>query len=108
MLGYNVIPSELALSLCVHGEQSAINHALIQGETGLQSLAINAAPCGYCRQFLYEITTAKTLNILPLKNCVPELPTFGAIAGFSLTGVQWKGLDLGRTFLYFKHFIQIK
>ena len=31
-----------------------------------------------------------------LKNCVPELPTFGAIAGFSLTGVQWKGLDLGR------------
>jgi cytidine deaminase len=53
-----------ALSLCVHGEQSAVNHALIQGETGLQSLAINAAPCGYCRQFLYEITTAKTLNIL--------------------------------------------
>ena len=31
-----------------------------------------------------------------LKNCVPELLTFGAIAGFSQTGVQWKGLDLGR------------
>ena len=34
---------------------------------------------------------------LTLKNCVPELPTFGAIAGFSLSGVQWKGLDLGRS-----------
>jgi cytidine deaminase len=34
----------------------------------LQSLAINAAPCGYCRQFLYEITTAKTLNILLKKD----------------------------------------
>ena len=30
------------------------------------------------------------------KNCVPELLTFGAIAGFSQTEVQWKGLDLGR------------
>ena len=34
---------------------------------------------------------------LTLKNCVPELPTFGAIAGFNLSGVQWKGLDLGRS-----------
>ncbi len=67
-LGANMeFPNE-ALSLCVHGEQSAVNHALIQGETGLQSLAINAAPCGYCRQFLYEITTAKTLNILLKKD----------------------------------------
>ena len=67
-LGSNMeFPNE-SLSLCVHGEQSAVNHALIQGETGLQSLAINAAPCGYCRQFLYEITTAKTLNILLKKD----------------------------------------
>jgi cytidine deaminase len=36
-LGANMeFPNE-ALSLCVHGEQSAVNHALIQGETGLQS-----------------------------------------------------------------------
>ena len=29
------------------------------------------------------------------KNCAPESPTFGVIAGVSPTGVQWKGLDLG-------------
>ena len=30
-----------------------------------------------------------------LINCVPELPTFGAIAGVSSTEVQWKSLFLG-------------
>lgn len=64
-LGSNMEFSGQALSFCVHGEQSATNHAWLKGETGLQALAINAAPCGYCRQFLYELTTAtKGLNIL--------------------------------------------
>ncbi len=54
-----------AISFCVHGEQSATSNAWIHGETGLQAMAINAAPCGYCRQFLYELTTAtKGFNIL--------------------------------------------
>ena len=30
-----------------------------------------------------------------LINCVPELPTFGVIAGVNPTEVQWKGLFLG-------------
>ena len=30
-----------------------------------------------------------------LRNCVPELPTFGVIAGVNPTEVQWKGLFLG-------------
>jgi cytidine deaminase len=68
-LGANMeFPGE-ALSFSVHGEQSAINNAWLNGEVGLQSLAINAAPCGYCRQFLYELTTAtQGFNIL-LKTC---------------------------------------
>lgn len=53
-----------ALSLCVHGEQAATAHALSYGETGLQKLAVSAAPCGYCRQFLYELSTASSLTIL--------------------------------------------
>ncbi len=57
-LGANMEFAGEALSFCVHGEQCAVNHAWLHGETGLQSLAINAAPCGYCRQFLYELTTA--------------------------------------------------
>jgi cytidine deaminase len=53
-----------ALSFTVHGEQAATAHAIQHGETGLQMLAVSAAPCGYCRQFLYELTTASTLQIL--------------------------------------------
>jgi len=53
-----------ALSFTVHGEQAATAHAIANGETGLQRLAVSAAPCGYCRQFLYELTTAATLQIL--------------------------------------------
>ena len=49
---------EQALSFVVHGEQSATQNAWVNGETGLQFLSISAPPCGYCRQFLYEITTA--------------------------------------------------
>ncbi|SLN45022.1 Cytidine deaminase [Roseovarius litorisediminis] len=47
-----------SLTLVVHGEQSAINNALLQGEHGAQYVAITAPPCGYCRQFMYEVTTA--------------------------------------------------
>ena len=72
-LGSNMEFTGQALSFCVHGEQSATNHAWLSGETGLQSLAINAAPCGYCRQFLYEISTAtKGFQILLKK--YPDQP----------------------------------
>ena len=33
-------------------------------------LAVSAAPCGYCRQFLNELTTASTLQII-----LPDTPT---------------------------------
>jgi len=63
-----------ALSFTVHGEQAATAHAISGGETGMQKLAVSAAPCGYCRQFLYELTTASTLQIL-LPNTPPVLLT---------------------------------
>ena len=53
-----------ALSFSVHGEQAATVQALSFGETGIEMLAISAAPCGYCRQFLNELTTASTLKII--------------------------------------------
>jgi cytidine deaminase len=58
-----------ALSFTVHGEQAATAHAISHGEIGMQMLAVSAAPCGYCRQFLYELTTASTLLIL-----LPQTP----------------------------------
>jgi cytidine deaminase len=53
-----------ALSFTVHAEQAAVVNAMAHGETGIEMLAVSAAPCGYCRQFLNELTTASTLRIL--------------------------------------------
>jgi cytidine deaminase len=68
-LGSNIeFPGE-ALSFCVHAEQAAMNGAWLHGETGIRVLAVGAAPCGYCRQFLNEITTAtEGLSILVKKS----------------------------------------
>jgi cytidine deaminase len=63
-LGANFEFSNVALSFTVHAEQSATNNAWVNGEPGIQALAISAAPCGYCRQFLYELVTAQQLSIL--------------------------------------------
>jgi cytidine deaminase len=59
-----------ALSFTVHGEQAATMHAISFNETGIDLLAVSAAPCGYCRQFLNELTTASTLQII-----LPNTPT---------------------------------
>jgi cytidine deaminase len=64
--GANMEYEDTALSFTVHGEQSATTNAWLNGEQGLMNIAISAAPCGYCRQFLYEITTAATLEVLLL------------------------------------------
>lgn len=61
--GTNIEFEGLPLSASIHGEQCAINHALLSGETGLRSIAVNAAPCGYCRQFMNELSTAESLLI---------------------------------------------
>lgn len=52
------------LSFTVHGEQAVVVNALTHGEMGLKRLAISAAPCGVCRQFLYELAGANDLEIL--------------------------------------------
>jgi cytidine deaminase len=63
-LGANFEFRDVPLSFTVHAEQVAINNAWLSGEQGVVSLAISAAPCGYCRQFLYELVTAKQLQVL--------------------------------------------
>ena len=82
-LGANFEFPNSALSFTVHAEQCATNNAWLSGQPGIQALAISAAPCGYCRQFLYELVTAKDLNILlpnnpknPLSYSLTPLTTF--------------------------------
>jgi cytidine deaminase len=48
----------------VHAEQATVVNAAGHGETGIKRLAVSAAPCGYCRQFLYELVTAEDLTVI--------------------------------------------
>ena len=50
-----------ALSLVVHAEQTAINNAWHHGEPKITGMTINAAPCGYCRQFMNEVRGAREM-----------------------------------------------
>lgn len=61
--GANLEVAGEALSFTVHAEQACTANAWINGEQGLATLAISAAPCGYCRQFLYELVDAATLTV---------------------------------------------
>ncbi|BBM64844.1 cytidine deaminase [Vibrio alfacsensis] len=51
------------LSQTVHAEQSAISHAWMKGERGVKDITINFSPCGHCRQFMNELSTAKDLKV---------------------------------------------
>lgn len=60
------------LSFSIHAEQASINNAWMNGETGIKAIAINAPPCGYCRQFINELPEQNPpLNILLKAN--PDL-----------------------------------
>lgn len=61
--GTNVEFAGEALSFTVHAEQSSVANAWMNGEEGIDLIAVTAAPCGYCRQFLNELTTAERLTI---------------------------------------------
>ena len=62
--GANIeFPGE-ALSFSVHAEQAAVINAYMHGEEGISALAITAAPCGRCRQFLNEAVTADKIQII--------------------------------------------
>jgi cytidine deaminase len=101
--GANMEFSGRPLSLCTHAEQAATINAWINGEQGLTSLAVSAAPCGYCRQFLYETSSAAKLSVilpdqtLPLSALLP-LPFGPGDLGVTaaLLSPQSHGLSLTR------------
>lgn len=63
-LGANVEFIGQALGFSVHAEQSAVVNAWQHGETGIAAIATSAAPCGHCRQFLYEVVDAPSIRVL--------------------------------------------
>ena len=53
-----------SLGQTVHAEQAALSNAFMHGEPGIQAIAVSAAPCGHCRQFLYEFAEGREIEIL--------------------------------------------
>ncbi|HYM61577.1 MAG TPA: cytidine deaminase [Thermoanaerobaculia bacterium] len=70
-LGSNLELSGEALNLTVHAEQSAVTNAWIGGEERIESIAVTATPCGYCRQYLWELTSAQTLRVIVSDEAIP-------------------------------------
>ena len=63
-LGANIEFPAQALTQTIHAEQSAIINAWLQGAKRIDGIAVTAAPCGYCRQFLYELEGSQNLKII--------------------------------------------
>ncbi|EKO3647733.1 cytidine deaminase [Vibrio metschnikovii] len=61
--GANMEFSGAQLGQTIHAEQAAISHAWMKGEQGIASMTVNYSPCGHCRQFMNELSTATTLMI---------------------------------------------
>ena len=74
-LGANMEFARQSLNQTIHAEQCAINHAWLHYETELLGITINASPCGHCRQFMNETSSAQTLRIyLPSsEHSLPQL-----------------------------------
>jgi cytidine deaminase len=63
-LGANIEFPAQALMQTIHAEQTAIINAWLQGATQIDGLAVTAPPCGYCRQFLYELEGNQNLKVI--------------------------------------------
>lgn len=75
--GQNIeIPGNM-LGLAVHAEQSAIANAYMADEAGVKAIAVTAAPCGHCRQFLSEVSLEMSILMpnlppMPLSELLPR------------------------------------
>ena len=63
-LGANIEFPGQALIQSIHAEQAAVISAWMQGAVQINAMAVTAAPCGYCRQFLYELQNSPNLTLI--------------------------------------------
>jgi cytidine deaminase len=63
-LGANMEFVGVPLSASLHAEQSAVLNAWYHGEAKIESLVVSAAPCGHCRQFLWELPGAGSVRLV--------------------------------------------
>ncbi|MGJ8640169.1 MAG: cytidine deaminase [Opitutaceae bacterium] len=62
-LGANMEFVGVPLSTSLHAEQSAVLNAWFHGETRIESIVVTAAPCGHCRQFMWELPDAPKMQV---------------------------------------------
>jgi cytidine deaminase len=78
-LGANLEIPGHSLGFSVHGEQSAISNAYMHADGGISAIAVTAAPCGHCRQFMNELSPGGDIQILvqgsPATNLSTLLPS---------------------------------
>jgi len=60
-----------ALCHSIHAEQSAVSNAWLHDEPGIIEIATSSAPCGHCRQFLYEFSSRSELEVLMPHSNIP-------------------------------------
>ncbi|XP_010523567.1 PREDICTED: cytidine deaminase 1-like [Tarenaya hassleriana] len=63
-VGVNVEFPGLPLHHSIHAEQFLVTNLSLSGEKCLRYVAVSAAPCGHCRQFLQEVPDAPDIKIL--------------------------------------------
>jgi len=63
-MGANLEFRQQPLNQAIHAEQSATMNAWHQGAGYLQAIATSEAPCGHCRQFLYEFEKNTDLMVI--------------------------------------------
>jgi cytidine deaminase len=63
-LGANIEIPGHSLGFSVHGEQFALSNAYMHSESGIAAIAVTAAPCGHCRQFMTEMAPTGDIQIL--------------------------------------------
>lgn len=72
-LGVNLEFPGLPLNYSVHAEQFLITNLAVNRCPRLEYLAVSAAPCGHCRQFMQELRDSSSLQIFV--DSQPQYPT---------------------------------
>jgi cytidine deaminase len=63
-LGANIEFPTQALTQTIHAEQTAVVNAWLQGAGKIEAIAVTEAPCGCCRQFLYELEGGPDVTVI--------------------------------------------
>jgi cytidine deaminase len=62
--GSNIEFIGTGLQFTIHAEQCAIVNAAQHQEKAISTIAVNAAPCGFCRQFINELNDVNSVELI--------------------------------------------